>query len=123
MAYIIIKKVGVKKMKNGRTFKQCEKIAQEMIETMFHVAFINHEEIEIYISSVNGKICTHTFKRGVVLPEFKDKKIIKEYHIKKLCESYFYNSLFGKMLHTPDEKDLAKKIYNYQRKVGVKNEL
>ena len=110
-------------MKNGRTLKQCEKIAQEIIETMYHVAFISNKEIEIYISSVNGKICTHTFRRGVVLPEFKDKKIIKEYNIKKLCESYFYESPFGKLLDVPDVEDLAKKIYNYQKKAGVKNEL
>ena len=106
--------------RQGKTLKQCENIAQEIIETMYHVAFISNEEIEIYISSVNGKICTHTFKRGVVLPEFKDKKIIKEYKVKKLCESYFYNSPFGLMLHTPDVDDLAKKIYQYQLKVGVK---
>ena len=110
-------------MKNGRTLKQCVKIAKEIIETMYHVAFISNEEIEIYIYSVNGKICTHEFRRGVVLPEFKDKKFIKEYHVKKLCESYFYNSPFGETLHTPEVEDLAKKIYNYQKKVGVKNEL
>lgn len=110
-------------MKNGRTLKQCKKIAQEIIETMYHVAFLNHEELEVYISSSNGKICTHEFRRGVVLSEFKDKKIIKEYHIKKLCESYFYESPFGELLDVPEVEDLAKKIYNYQRKVGVKNEL
>ena len=110
-------------MKNGKTLKQCEKIAKEMIETMYHVAFINNEELEIYIYNVNGKICTHEFRRGVVLPEFKDKKIIKEYNIKKLCESYFYDSPFGLLLDVPEVEDLAKKIYNYQKKVGVKNEL
>ena len=110
-------------MRQGKTLKQCEKIAKEIIETMYHVAFLNHEELEIYISSSNGKICTHEFKRGLVLPEFKDKQIIKEYNIKKLCESYFYNSPFGETLHTPEVEDLAKKIYNYQKKVGAKNEL
>ena len=35
-------------MRQGKTFKQCEKIAQEIIETMYHVAFINNEEIEIH---------------------------------------------------------------------------
>ena len=110
-------------MKNGRTLKQCEKIAKEIIETMYHVAFINHEEIEIYISNVNGKICTHSFKRGVVPEVFEDKLNKKEYNIKKLCESYYYDSPFGLMLHTPEVEDLAKKIYNYQKKVGVKNDI
>ena len=98
-------------MKNGRTFKQCEKIAKEIIETMYYVAFLNHEEIEIYISSSNGKICIHSFKRGLVPIELED-----ELNIKKLCESYFYNSPFGVLLDTPDVEDLAKKIYNYQKK-------
>lgn len=110
-------------MRQGKTLKQCEKIAKEIIETMYHVAFINNEELEFYISSSNGKICTHEFKRGVVPSEFKDKQIIKEYNIKKLCESYFYNSPFGLLLDVPDEQDLAKKIYNYYKKVGAKNDL
>lgn len=110
-------------MKNGRTFKQCEKIAKEMIDSMYFNAFIHHAEIVIYIYNVKGKICTHEFKRGLVLPEFKDKQIIKEYNIKKLCESYFYNSPFGETLHTPEVEDLAKKIYNYQKKVGAKNDI
>lgn len=110
-------------MKNGRTFKQCEKIAKEIIETMYHVAFISKKELEIYISSSNGIICTHEFKRGVVPTEFKDKQIIKEYNIKKLCESYFYDSPFGLLLDVPEVEDLAKKIYNYQKKVGVKNDI
>lgn len=110
-------------MQQAKTLKQCEKIAKEIIETMYHVAFINNEELEIYISSSNGKICTHEFRRGVVLPEFKDKQIIKEYNIKKLCESYFYESPFGLLLDVPDVEDLAKKLYNYQKKVGAKNDI
>lgn len=110
-------------MKNGKSLKQCEKIAKEIIETMYHVAFLSHKELEIYISSSNGIICTHEFRRGLVLPEFKDKQIIKEYNITKLCESYFYESPFGKLLDVPDVEDLAKKIYNYQLKVGVKNDI
>ena len=110
-------------MRKLRTLKQCEKIAQGMIETMYHVAFISNEELVVYIYNVKGNIHIQVLKRGEETTFFKDKQVKKEYHVKKLCESYFYNSPFGILLDTPDEEDLAKKIYNYQRKAGVKNEL
>ena len=110
-------------MKNGRTLKQCEKIAKEMIDSMYFNAFIHHAEIVIYIYNVKGKICTQTFKKGVILLTYEDIINKKVYQIEKLCESYFYNSPFGETLHTPEVEDLAKKIYNYQKKVGVKNDI
>lgn len=105
-------------MKNGKTLKQCEKIAQEIIESMYFEGFINQAEVIVYIYNVNGKICTQKFKKGIVSLTYEDILNKKEYQIEKLCESYFYNSPFGVMLHTPDKKELAKKLYNYQKKAG-----
>ena len=108
--------------RQGKTLKQCENIAKEIIDSMCFNAFIHHSEIVVYIYNVNGKICTQKFKKGIEPSTYEDILNKKEYNIKKLCESYFYNSPFGEMLHTPDVEELAKKIYNYQLKVGVKNE-
>lgn len=100
--------------------KQCEKIAQEIIESMNYEWIINHAEIVIYIYNVNGKICTQKFKKGIESSTYEDILNKKEYQIEKLCESYFYQSPSGVMLHTPDEKELAKRIYNYKRNEVLK---
>ena len=100
--------------------KQCEKIAQEIIESMYFEGFINQAEVIVYIYNVNGKICTQKFKKVIEPSTYEDILNKKEYQIENLCESYFCESPFGRMLHVPDEKELAKRIYNYKRNEVLK---